>query len=781
MADYNLAVPPTPFVGRTHELSEVLSRLADPDCHLLTLVGPGGVGKTRLALETARRSVEGVCFVSLQSLTSAELVVPAIAEALNFTFRGEGDSRQQLVEFLRGKHLLLILDNFEQVMTGADLLPEIVAQAPYLKVLVTSRETLRLREEWVMSLSGLDFPLTADQAGWQGFDAVQLFLQSARRAGYTLADADIPAIVHICQMVEGIPLAVELAAAWVRIMSCADIAREVARSFDILMTNTHNMPEKHRSMRVVFEHSWMLLDGAEQAVFCRLSVFRGGFTREGAEQVAGATLAVLASLVDKSLVLLNANGRYDLHELLRQYAAEKLQALGEADFIDQQHTRYYLQLAEGAEAHAFGGEQVAWFDLMQVEFSNLRLALNRSIASASGLQMATALGWFFSERGIWNEGLMWMERALTANPNAPALLRAKAYHTAGALAGFVGKISLVQTYCDRALALARANDDRWNAAWALSHLAVFVWGDQANDQIDESIKLFRELNDLMGLSHSLVRRSWFARRAGDHEGVRRFLEEAALYARSAGDKVVLAWASFELGKLSWNQDYDMESARTHFLTSLTLFGEARVHVGVDNALLSLAQVELLLGNLKQAQVYGEKALRQLWNATPETGFLSASLHVLADIARARGQLERAVTLLGAVHSGIWHDTKVFGTEISFKDDETGIWAELGEAAFNRAWAAGQVMTREQAVTYALEEAALPAAASIDQSQPDSLSSRELEVLALIADGLSNHEIANLLVIEVSTVKKHVEHIFDKLYTKNRTSAVARARELNLLP
>ena len=221
---------------------------------------------------------------------------------------------------------------------------------------------------------------------------MQLFLQSARRAGYAPVEADIASIVRICQVVEGIPLAVELAAAWVRVMPCADIAREVEHSLDILTTTIRNVPEKHRSMRAAFDHSWALLTGEEQAVFRKLSVFRGGFTREGAEQVAGATLAILASLVDKSLVQVDASGRYDLHELLRQYAADKLLDAGEENTTIQRHCDYFLRLAEGAEAHAFGREQVAWFDRLEVELDNLRVALARLIEEETGLRLAAALG-----------------------------------------------------------------------------------------------------------------------------------------------------------------------------------------------------------------------------------------------------------------------------------------------------------------------------------------------------------------------------------------------------
>jgi tetratricopeptide (TPR) repeat protein len=336
-------------------------------------------------------------------------------------------------------------------------------------------------------------------------------------------------------MVEGIPLAVELAAAWVRVMSCADIAREVQRSLDILATTTRNMPEKHRSMRAAFERSWESLTGDEQAAFRKLSVFRGGFTREGAEQVAGATLGILASLVDKSLVQVDSSRRYNLHELLRQYAADKLQDVGEADTTIQTHCDYFLWLAEETEAHNFGREQIAWFDRLEADMDNLRAVLAWSAETETGLRLAVASLWFLNERTHWREGLEWMEQTLAANPDAPDSLRAKALHSVGALAFQAGYFRQARAYLEQALALARAANDRWNIAWSLSWLGLVVLQGNAFDQsaavLDESLALFRELEDPMGITHTLIRRSWDAGGQGDYPYTHLLLEEAGMLAR----------------------------------------------------------------------------------------------------------------------------------------------------------------------------------------------------------------------------------------------------------
>jgi predicted ATPase len=305
----------------------------DPQCRLLTLTGMGGIGKTRLALEFAWRHKDmfsdGVTYVPLASINSVESIVPAIAEAFAFSFSGPTDPKEQLFNFMSDgmKHTtLLVLDNFEHLIArssaAAELVHEVLQRMPSLKILTTSREQLSLHGEWMYELHGLPVPPAEFTKQLESYSAATLFVQCAQRIqpDFEITEEEKPAVARICHMLEGIPLAIELAAAWVGMLTCREIADEIESNIDILTTTMRDIPERHRSMRATFDHSWRLLSNAERDVLRRLSVFRGGFYRHAAEIIAGASLSSLASLVFKSLVRRTGNGRYDLHEVIRQYA-----------------------------------------------------------------------------------------------------------------------------------------------------------------------------------------------------------------------------------------------------------------------------------------------------------------------------------------------------------------------------------------------------------------------------------------------------------------------------
>ena len=322
----NLPVQLTSLIGRDRELAEIDRLLEDPNCRLLTLVGPGGIGKTRLALHAAARRVEkhtqGVYFVPLTAVASPEFLVPTVAATLQFsidTNASDKDPKTQLLDFLGRQSMLLVIDNFEHLVEAAPLLDELLERARQIRLIVTSRERLNLRSEWTFDVPGLTYPRNGNGARIEDYGALSLFAERARQVdpGFSISEEERPHATRICRLVEGMPLGIELAAAWVSTLSCKEIAEEVERSADFLATSLRDVPAKHRSIRAAFEQSWRLLSGAPRVGFGRLSVFQGGFRREAAAAVAGLDLPMLADLVNKSLLRRTAVGRHEVHELLR--------------------------------------------------------------------------------------------------------------------------------------------------------------------------------------------------------------------------------------------------------------------------------------------------------------------------------------------------------------------------------------------------------------------------------------------------------------------------------
>jgi predicted ATPase/DNA-binding XRE family transcriptional regulator len=555
-----IPVPATPLVGRETELAALRRMLSDPQCRLITLGGPGGSGKTRLAIEAAHHPgtafLHGVVFVALAGVNSTDPIAPAIANALGFKFEGLGDLDNQLLNYLRERQVLLILDNLEHLLDGVRIISEIMEYAPRVKVLSTSREQLNLRGEWMFEVRGLTVPENEQLEKLEDYSAVALFLACARRmrAGFVLRPEDRSAVVQICRSVGGMPLAIELAATWVQTLSCQEISQEIERDLGILTASTRDLPERHRSMQVVFDYSWRRLSDKERSVLMSLSVFQGGFTREMAEQVTGVDLVMLSTLVAKSLVQWGTERRYSLHELVQQYAFAQLQSFYQVEQTRTAHLQAFVHLAERIEPRLTESEQERWLAYLETEHDNFRAALHWALDSGDGessLRLAGALWRFWHMRSYFVEGSQWLERALhTAGSHAPAALRAKALDGAGSFAHYQNHFAQARDWLEECLAMKSDLDER-RIAHAQSTLAMVVQEqsdfDRAWNLYEQAIQSFRRLNDEHGILRTLNNQGTLAYDMANFELAERMFLEVLTLARKRNDKDYIATALINLG------------------------------------------------------------------------------------------------------------------------------------------------------------------------------------------------------------------------------------------
>ncbi len=539
-----LPVQPTPFVGRTAERAALNAALSDPACRLLTIVGPGGMGKTRLALEAAEAQLErfgdGVYFVPFASVFSPDLMVYAVADAVGFSFFGQLEPRAQLLEYLQTKHMLLVLDNLEHLLAGVELVGNLLERAPDIKILATSRERLNLHAERVFDLFGLAVPETVAEA--EGYDAVKLFVQAASgtRADFALDDTNLPTVARICQHVQGMPLALELAASWLRALTLGDVAAELERGSD-LETSKRDLPERHRSLRAVFDASWELLTDEERTALRKLSVFRGGFRREAASAVAGVNLPVLASLIDKSFLTMTAAGRYRRHPLIYQYTQEKLARHPEEKAeTEEKHSLYYLRFVREREADLLTLERKKTLETVEEDLANLRLAWTWVLENERVEEVkssALALGRFFSNRIPEGEALF--AQAVAALQDESFNHRAALGYVLVQQAAFWSSTQRRGTrrVLERGLALLRPLEE---ASGVMRGLALLGWAAYFSGNVEEAAALFREGRALAQqhdpravgeFSTGLV----MAEQAGSFEQAKRAFEETLAELQHLGD------------------------------------------------------------------------------------------------------------------------------------------------------------------------------------------------------------------------------------------------------
>lgn len=813
-----LPLPATPFVGRSDELAEIASLLATPACRLLTLTGAGGMGKTRLALETAHRMAadatklhapfsDGIFFVPLQPVTSPELIVSAVANVFKVTFFGEQDTKGQLLDTLRGKNLLLVLDNFEHLMPGAELLSEIVSAAEQVKVLVTSRERLHLREEWVLEVGGLPFP-AADAHGAQAdYTAMQLFTDSARRAGYVTRPADAPFVTRICQLVEGIPLALELAASWTRAISCAEIAQEIERSLDILTTPVRNMPEKHRSMRAAFEHSWRLLPEDEQAVFRKLSVFHGRFQRKAAEQVAGASLPTLAALVDRSMLRRDANGRYSLHEILRQYGTERLEeSAEEATQAYANHCRYYTHFMERQWPRLTGSELKAALDEINAELDNVRAAWEWGVSHhmADEIEVARRSMWFFYGVSVhYQEGEQVFGRSIEAFKD-DEVLHPKLMARWGELCGIAGLVDKAFNILETSLKLLREIDAQEDIAFVLYRLALidmdFVMNlPKVATYLEESLAIYATLDNHFGMGEVLY--AWgqyywteYAEKGfeGSLQRAQQCIQECLIAYRQHDSVFGITITHMGLSTVAALEG-EYRQALEHAQISRVAFRKLGIGWGIMQSLIQVGSNAYMVGDyaetrqcvLESLRFNSEHGLsRRQYGNSYIIQIVLVSLHLEASILIDEGNKERGYELLAVI------DQESRNFESAKPQEAFPLLALLTPdlpPKLATAVQRGRTLELDTLVKELIADLSrhtdqpgvLPVAEA-PPAQDELLTERELEILRLVADGLNSRETALRLHLGVNTIRWYLRQIYSKLDVHSRSEAIARARVIRLL-
>jgi predicted ATPase/transcriptional regulator with XRE-family HTH domain len=625
----NLPLPPTLFVGRATELARLTDLLQDPACRLIVLIGMAGTGKTRLALQIAHHQLgrfpDGVFFVSLAPLTSPQMIVTSIGHAIDFQFHEAAEPQEQLLRYLRGKQMLLVLDNFEHLMEGAGLLPTILQAAPGIRILVTSRERLNLQGEWAYEVEGLSFPSeTANVEHMESHEAVQLFLQSALRVDPTfrLSTENQEWVARICQLTEGMPLGIELAAAWVRAISPQQIAQEIERSLDFLKASARDLPERHRSLRAALDHSWYLLSAEEKKVFRRLSVFRGGFRREAAQEMAGSSLEEITSLLDKSLLKRVGAERYDLHELVRQYADSRLKSEPqEHDQTHEQHSNYYASQLEGWGKKMASPRQMQALAEMDFEIDNVRVAWGWMVARGQIANIRKSLHslWRFHEiRGRFQDGAVLMRQAAT-------MLRG---------------LDETETEPDaeRSVVLGRALADQ---GYFCAYLGQY---EQAREVLQQSLTLLRASEDRAALAHTLAVLGYMKIRLGEFQDAREHTEESLALYRALGEHERMLYCLVTLSYIHISQGAYQKAyqlADEGWTISRDILGDP---LAMEHCLLSLSAASSYLGQYAEAKRWAEQGL-QISKALNHRSGIGEALKWLGLISHKMGDTEHAEALL----------------------------------------------------------------------------------------------------------------------------------------
>jgi non-specific serine/threonine protein kinase len=795
----------TSFVGREREVSEVGRLLASHP--LITLTGPGGAGKTRLASAAAFEAVKdfenGAWWVELASLSDPDLVPQAVAQALNVPETPTLSLTDAIACDLRELEILIVLDNCEHLVGAcARLAHDLLHACPGLVVLATSREALGIGGERNFPVPPLSVP-EPDHAqaleGLKQYEAVRLFVERAKAAspGFEVTEANAAAVARICHKLDGLPLAIELVAARTKVLTVEQILVRLQDSLRLLTSTDRMAPERQRTLRGALDWSYDLLGEQERKLFGWLSVFAGGWTLEAAEVVGSGEdieeeeiLDLLSGLVDKSMVVADVGTgdapRYRLLEPVRQYGLERLEEREGVDRAHRRHAEFYLALTEENELALKGPEQVKLLDRLEEDHDNLRAAIQWALEQGEteiALRLTASAAHFRYPRGYLTEGRRQLEAAL-AGSKGPPVARAKALTEAGWFALEQSDHDQAQSLLEESLLVYRELDDKYGVAHALECLSVAKTrlGDyeRAVQLQEESLVLYRELGHEWGIAVSLNNLGVVAQEQGEYERAAALHQESLALLRVLGDSLEMGWALRSLAQVFLIQG-QLERSAMLLEESQSILRELGTKLALAQTLRTLGVTVLCQGDGTRAAAVYREGLALAAEAGSKTE-VAGCLEGLAEVALTHGQSARAARLGGAAEAlreAIGSYPSHFDrSQSGYEGTVYAARSRLDEAAWEAGWSEGRQMPPDEAIEYALlEEEAEPAP---PPKETAGLSKREVEVLRLVAEGLTDAKVADRLYLSPRTVGQHLRSIYRKLGVPSRAAAVREAVERGLI-
>jgi signal transduction histidine kinase/predicted ATPase len=755
MLTHNLPSFATHFIGRDSEVTQILSLVNDPACRMLTLTGQGGIGKTRLSIEVAHQISEqhadqfpdGTYFISLASLTSANYITLAVAQALDISFSGTETLEEQLIDYLRDMQLLLVLDNFEHVLEGVSLVSELLAVAQKTKVLATSRERLQLPVEQVFTVHGMTTPEAEQVNRIEDFDALLLFQQVAEKVDYRFKITEDlkPCVIRICQLAEGMPLAIELAAAWVRALSCQIIREELEQSFEILGDTLTHVPERHRSLRIVFEYSWNLLTDEERNIFKGLSVFRGGFTTNAATQITGATVHSISSLVDKSLLRQNSNGRYHIHELLRQFTEEKLaENSDQLTVIHTQHSEYFANfLYQKQDEFIRYNSELPAIGEISVEMDNIRVMWNWATSTQYFDvidRSSDCLYHYYRIQEAWRESSMMLQTAIASIETASSFdkhqrLYAKLLSMLTIVANFGNLRDLSEEVAHQGLSIAKSLDMPMAVARCLDtigNLAISAGNyEEALQNLSQAESILADFDETYEVKFVRLRLGYAYYNLGQLDNARKCYRQLIRSGRADKTDGLVAWALDHLGQLE-NSIGNYSAGQQHYSKALEAFESYGWLMAVFSSSRGLANSYSGLGRLAEARHYYHVALKAyIAHGSQAPILVMLTFGGIANLLALEGDVARAIELATFVEQSAKTPNEMLVYIQSLSND---LEAKIPSVIFQAAKERGTYLNLRSTVYSFIDE--FESDLSDDEPPPTS-SEQELELLQHVVEGLES--------------------------------------------